>query len=77
MERIYEPRVEDANWWQKLLAKMGIPVKLGYIRRKEWTGELPIYLFKCPHCKILATDHPHGHQQYLSCLECGYKKKLR
>ena len=77
MERIHTLKVEDTNGWQKLLAKMGIPVKLGYGRREGWKGELPFYLFECPHCKTLVIDHPHGYQQYLLCPKCDHEKKLR
>lgn len=67
---VYEPTVQQAPKWKKLLARMGIVVKLGYGRREGWSGELPFYLFKCPHCKELVVNYPHGYRKFLPCLKC-------
>ena len=74
---VYKPTILQVPKWKKLLARMGIVVKLGYGRREGWSGELPFYLFKCPgpDCKKLVVDYPHGYGEFLSCPKC--KNKIR
>ncbi len=39
-------------------------VFIGERTRKNWSGRLPFYLFRCPACGELSCDYPHG---YLDC----------
>lgn len=67
---VYKPTVQQVPKWKKLLARMGLVVKLGYGKREGWSGELPFYLFKCRQCKKLVVDYPHGYGEFLSCTNC-------
>ena len=39
-------------------------------KREGWKGELPFYVVKCPRCKQLFLDYPHGYENYFVCPNC-------
>ncbi|MEK7520517.1 MAG: hypothetical protein AAB560_00345 [Patescibacteria group bacterium] len=57
--------LENAPFWKKAAARVfGRKVFTGERTRKNWSGCLPFYLFRCPACGELSCDYPHG---YLDC----------
>jgi len=67
--------VQNCDIEKRTGAEKGKMVCLGLESRPGWSGELPFYLFKCPHCGTLVKDYLHGFPgyEYLNCLECGCK----
>ena len=55
--------------WIKLT---GRPVKVRYVKRERWSGELPFYRFFCKNCKKFGEDYLHGHEGRLDCPNCGF-----
>ncbi len=58
--------------WQKVRILLGRKYYLYHEQRKNWTGQLPIYLFRCGNCGEYTLDYPQGpiDRRYLFCYHC-------
>jgi hypothetical protein len=54
---------------QRLHLRLTGRVRVGWMRRPGWRGELPFYAFRCPIHGIVV-DYPHGHSGRLECPRC-------
>ena len=61
------------NPLKKLLFKLLGVVKLEtvYVKTPIGTeGEVKVYLARCPNCKQLYIDYPHGYTRFIECPNC-------
>ena len=65
-DTLREPSIPDILEYRRRDAEF-----LGFIRRADWSGELPYYRFRCP-VHGLVEDYPHGYHSILVCPECDY-----
>jgi len=57
----------------RIRLRLGTKICLGPERWEGWTGDISVYLFRCPGCGDPTIDYPHGYIQYryLTCYRCG------
>ena len=48
---------------------------LRWEKRPGWKAPLPIYLVKCPACRRLFEDYPHGCSGYFECPYCREEER--
>jgi hypothetical protein len=48
---------------------------LRWEKRPGWRDYLPIYLVRCPDCKRLFEDYPHGYSGYFDCPYCREQRR--
>ena len=52
-----------------LALRLGLPVRVGSVKREGWRGPLPLYAFMCPkHGEV--TSYPQGYDERLNCPVC-------
>jgi hypothetical protein len=56
----------------RLLVRAGFP-PLPALSRKDdgWRESIQCYWFKCPHCRQVVADYPHGYSRSLICPKCN------
>lgn len=62
----------DLTLWQRLKLRLFSRVYLEHRQREGWSGELPIYAFRCPEHGVVV-DYPHGYHDRLDCPYGDYR----
>ena len=56
----------------RLLVSAGFPpLPASSKHEAEWRGTIRYYWFKCPDCKHVVADYPHGYSRLLLCPRCN------
>jgi len=56
----------------RLLVGAGFPPLPASSRKDDgWRDSIQYYWFKCPNCKQVVADYPHGYSRFLVCPKCN------